>query len=194
MIAFLPFVTEVWQVYVLIFFLQAASAGFTPAFQAVIPDVLTDEDDYTNALSLSRLAEDLEQPRSRPMLAAALLTVVSFPVLFAGTVLGFIASAVLVVTARLPSARREPARHLGPNDAAASASTPHPPPARADGAWSPPSPPRGRWSIVNTVVLVQARLGLGETRWHWPSRALAQGRCWRRSCCPASSTGSPTVP
>jgi MFS family permease len=100
-IAFLPFVTEVWQVYVLIFFLQAASAGFTPAFQAVIPDVLKDEDDYTNALSLLRLTEDLEQLAS-PMLAALLLTVVSFPVLFAGTVLGFVASAILVLTARLP--------------------------------------------------------------------------------------------
>ena len=33
----LPFVTEVWQVYVLIFLLQAASAGFTPTFQATIP-------------------------------------------------------------------------------------------------------------------------------------------------------------
>ena len=52
----LPFVTEVWQVYVLIFLLQAASAGFTPTFQATIPDVLPDEADYTRALSLSRLA------------------------------------------------------------------------------------------------------------------------------------------
>ena len=41
----LPFVTEVWQVYVLIFALQAASAGFTPTFQATIPDVLPDERD-----------------------------------------------------------------------------------------------------------------------------------------------------
>jgi len=68
-IACLPFVDQVWQIYVLIFFLQAASAGFTPAFQAVIPDVLKDEDDYTNALSLLRLAEDLEQLAS-PMIAA----------------------------------------------------------------------------------------------------------------------------
>jgi hypothetical protein len=30
----LPFVTEVWQVYLLIFGLQSASAGFTPTFQA----------------------------------------------------------------------------------------------------------------------------------------------------------------
>ena len=30
----LPFVSEVWQVYVLIFVLQSASAAFTPTFQA----------------------------------------------------------------------------------------------------------------------------------------------------------------
>ena len=53
-----------------------ASAGFTPTFQATIPDVLPDEAEYTRALSLSRLAYDLESLVS-PMLAAALLTVVS---------------------------------------------------------------------------------------------------------------------
>ena len=98
----LPFVTEVWQVYLLIFLLQSASAGFTPTFQATIPDVLPDERDYTNALSLSRLAYDLESLIS-PMLAAALLTVISFHSLFAGTVLGFLLSAALVLTVRLPS-------------------------------------------------------------------------------------------
>lgn len=98
----LPFVTEVWQVYVLIFVLQSASAGFTPAFQATIPDVLTDERDYTRALSLSRLAVDMESLLS-PMLAAALLVFVSFDTLFWGTSLGFIASAVLVVSVVLPS-------------------------------------------------------------------------------------------
>ena len=67
----LPFVTQVWQVYVLIFVLQSASAGFTPTFQATIPDVLPKEEDYTKALSLSRLAYDLESLGS-PALAAAL--------------------------------------------------------------------------------------------------------------------------
>ena len=56
----LPFVTEPWQIYLLIFGLQAASATFTPVFQATIPQVLPDEDEYTAALSLSRLAYDLE--------------------------------------------------------------------------------------------------------------------------------------
>lgn len=94
----------------LIFLLQSASATFTPTFQAVIPSVLPDEEEYTRALSLSRLAYDLESLVS-PMLAAALLTVMSFHNLFIGTVVGFFASAVLVVASRLP--------HLGP-----------PPPAR----------------------------------------------------------------
>lgn len=98
--------TEIWQVYVLIFLLQAASAGFTPAFRATIPDILPDDADYTRALSLSRLAYDLESLVS-PMLAAALLTVVSFPALFGGTVTGFLASAAV---GRTPSA---PAGALG---------------------------------------------------------------------------------
>ena len=100
--ASLPFVAEVWQVYILIFLLQSASATFAPAFQAVIPSVLTDERDYTRALSLSRLAYDLESLVS-PMLAAALLTAISFHHLFVGTVIGFLASAILVVASRFPN-------------------------------------------------------------------------------------------
>lgn len=103
----LPWVSEVWQVYALIFVLQAASAMFTPTFQATIPDVLPDERDYTRALSLSRLAYDLESLLS-PLLAAVALAVVTYDVLFAGTVVGFVASAVLVVSALLPAARTAP--------------------------------------------------------------------------------------
>ena len=159
-VLFLPFVTEVWQVYVLIFLLQAASAGFTPAFQATIPDVLPDEKDYTNALSLMRLTEDMEQLLS-PMLAAALLTVVSFPVLFGGTVLGFVGSALLVLTVTLPA--RAPG---GTGNFWASTTK---------GARIYLATPRlrglmlmelavaaaGAMIYVNTVVLVQARFGLG---------------------------------
>ena len=97
----LPFVTQVWEVYVLIFVLQSASAAFTPTFQATIPDVLPEERDYTRALSLSRLAYDMESLTS-PILAAALLTVISFHWLFAGTAIGFVASALLVVSTTLP--------------------------------------------------------------------------------------------
>lgn len=97
----LPFVNQVWQVYVLIFLLQSASAAFTPTFQATIPDVMPEERDYTRALSLSRLAYDMESLTS-PILAAGLLTVMSYHWLFSGTAIGFLASALLVVSTVLP--------------------------------------------------------------------------------------------
>lgn len=97
----LPFVDQVWQIYVLIFVLQSASAAFTPTFQATIPDVLPKESEYTRALSLSRLAYDLENLLS-PMLAVALLTLITFNWLFVGTVFGFFASAALVLSVQIP--------------------------------------------------------------------------------------------
>ncbi|MET0899003.1 MAG: MFS transporter [Mycobacterium sp.] len=97
----LPFVDQQWQIYALVFVLQAASATFTPTFQSVIPDVLVAERDYTRGLALSRLAYDLETLLS-PVLAAALLTVLAYNYLFLGTVLGFIASAALVMRTALP--------------------------------------------------------------------------------------------
>src|SRR5713226_4472863 len=97
----LPFVDQVWQVYLLIFILQSASAAFTPTFQATIPDVLPGEAQYTRALSLSRLAYDMESLLS-PTLAAALLTVISFNWLFVGTVVGFFCSAALVLSVTIP--------------------------------------------------------------------------------------------
>ena len=108
--ASLPWVSEVWQVYVLIFLLQAGSAAFTPLFQATIPDVLPRERDYTRAITLSRTAYDLESLLS-PALAAAALAWVSFPQLFLGTALGFAASALLVLSAALP--RPKPLRFKG---------------------------------------------------------------------------------
>ncbi|MFJ2217386.1 MFS transporter [Streptomyces sp. NPDC101062] len=104
----LPFVGQIWQIYVLVFLLQAASATFTPVFQATIPEVLPAERDYTRALSLSRLAYDLESLFS-PALAAGLLTLVSSDRLFAGTALGFLASAALVVSVALPGPAAGPA-------------------------------------------------------------------------------------
>ncbi|WP_338693442.1 MFS transporter [Streptomyces sp. Q6] len=110
--AALPFVGQVWQVYVLVFLLQSASAVFTPTFQALIPDVLPDERDYTRALSLSRLAYDLESLFS-PALAAALLTVLTYDRLFTGTLVGFLGSAALVASAALPRAAPAPPRDAG---------------------------------------------------------------------------------
>jgi predicted MFS family arabinose efflux permease len=96
-----PFVDQIWQIFVL----QSASAAFTPTFQAALPDILPDERDYTRALSLSRLAYDLEN--LSPTLAALLLTVVPYNALFGGTVIGFLCSAALMRSVTLPMAMRD---------------------------------------------------------------------------------------
>ena len=157
----LPFVTEVWQVYLLIFLLQSASAGFTPTFQATIPDVLPDERDYTNALSLSRLAYDLESLIS-PMLAAALLTVISFHSLFAGTVLGFLLSAALVLTVRLPSPKPTAPRGIWDRTTRGIRLYLATPRLRGLLALNVAVAAAGAMVIVNTVVLVKSGFGLGD--------------------------------
>ncbi|MFJ7589052.1 MFS transporter [Streptomyces sp. NPDC097617] len=110
--AALPFVTEIWQIHLLIFLLQAASAAFTPTFQATIPEILPADRDYTRALSMTRIAYDLESLFS-PVLAAALLSLVSYDWLFAVTALGFLASAALVVATALPAPAPSPAERTG---------------------------------------------------------------------------------
>ncbi|MET1035635.1 MAG: MFS transporter [Arthrobacter sp.] len=104
----LPLVAEIWHVYVLIFLLQCASATFTPTFQSVIPQILEDEEDYTAALSLSRLAYDLEAVLS-PALAGLLLLFIPSTALFFWTALGFAGSALFVLSVAVPAvpARKE---------------------------------------------------------------------------------------
>ena len=156
----LPFVTEIWQIYVLIFLLQSASAAFTPTFQATIPDVLPEERDYTRALSLSRLAYDLENLLS-PTLAAALLMVISFNELFAGTVIGFLCSALLVVSVRLPStaAKAEAGESFYEKTTKGMRIYLATPRLRGLLALNLSVAAAGAMVIVNTVVLVRAVLG-----------------------------------
>lgn len=157
----LPFVNEIWQIYVLIFVLQSASAGFTPTFQATIPDVLPKESEYTKALSLSRLAYDLESLIS-PALAAALLTVVSFHSLFYGTVVGFIASALLVVSAVLPKAKLPPPRPIYERTTRGTRIYLKTPRLRGLLALNLAAASASAMVIVNTVVLVQGQMKLSQ--------------------------------
>ncbi|WP_107655780.1 MFS transporter [Nocardia suismassiliense] len=99
----LPFIDQVWQIYLLIALLQTASAAFTPTYQAIIPDILPNEREYTRALSAAQTAATMETLLS-PMLAAAALAVISFHWLFVGTAIGFVVSATLVLATRIPNA------------------------------------------------------------------------------------------
>ena len=162
-VAAMPFVTAVWQVYALIVVLNACSAGFTPTFQSVIPEVLPEERAYTRALSLSRLAYELENLGS-PALAAILLSFVGYSTLFTMNGAAFLLSAGLVLSVALPATS---ARHA------------------AAGAWTRVTQGTRRYLatprlrgllalnlaaaaasamvIVNTVVYVRDMLGQDET-------------------------------
>ena len=159
----LPFVSEVWQVYVLIFVLQSASAAFTPTFQATIPDILPEEERYTRALSLSRLAYDLENIVS-PMLAAILLAFVSYQALFFGTVIGFVGSSLLLVSVLLPSPQET--TRCGVYDRTTRGMRIYLATPRLRGLLSLnlAAAAAGAMVLVNTVVLVRADLGFGETQ------------------------------
>ncbi len=170
----LPFVTEIWQVYLLIALLQSASAGFTPLFQSVIPDILPDEHDYTRALSLSRLAYDLESLLS-PMLAAALLTVISFHGLFAGTSAGFVLSALLVLGTTFPVAAAVAAGR--PYDRAIRGMRTYLRTPRLRGllAVNLVAAAGGAMVFVNTVVIVRTVLGGGDRQVAWALASFGGG-------------------
>lgn len=158
----LPFVTEIWQIYALIFVLQAASAAFTPTFQATLPDILPDERTYTRALSLSRLAQDIENIAS-PALAALLLTLIAANNLFFGTALGFIGSALLVWRANPPRpADRAPASTAQRTFAGIRVylGTPR---LRGLLALTMAAAAGGAMVIVNTAVIVGELFGRGKT-------------------------------
>ncbi|SDE07851.1 MFS transporter [Limimaricola pyoseonensis] len=159
---FLPFVTELWQAYLLVLLLQSASAAFTPCFQATIPDVLPEEGRYTHALSLSRLAYDLEAIAS-PIFAALLLLTLSYDALFIGTLAGFLASAGLVLTVRLP--RPDVPSRRGIYDRTTRGLRIYLATPRLRGllALNLAAAAAGAMVLVNTVVLVRGDLGLGET-------------------------------
>ncbi len=159
----LPFVTEIWQIYLLIFLLNACSAGFTPTFQATIPDVLPNEAQYTRALSLSRLAYDLENLLS-PSLAALALLLMSYDALFAANAVAFLGSALLVFSVTLPSPRSHEHEagiwHGLTFGIGAYLKTPR---LRGLLALSLAVAAAGAMVIVNTVVQVRDRLGGTET-------------------------------
>jgi len=170
----LPFVSEFWQVYVLIFLLQSASAAFTPTFQATIPDVLPEENRYTRALTLSRLAYGLENIVS-PTLAGLLLAVMSYKALFLGTVAGLVASGVLVVSVLLPSP--QPSEPRGIYDRSTHGIRIYLATPRLRGllALNLAAAAGGAMVLVNTVVPVRGELGLGESALAWTMGIFGAG-------------------
>lgn len=164
MLLLLPmaFASETWQIAGLTFVFFVFSAGFTPLFQATVPDILPEEELYSKALAWSRIAYTLEAVLS-PVIAAALLNLLAAEALFFAAAIAFVGSLAALLITRFP-AHREAARK-GPFLKNV-----------LRGTWIYRQTPRLRglillnlavslataWVLVNTVVYAGARLGDAE--------------------------------
>lgn len=159
----MPFVTEIWQIYLLIFLLNLFSAGFKPVFAATIPDVLPEERQYTRALSFSRLAYDLENLLS-PLFAGLALLYFSYTGLFVSNSIAFLISAALIiVTALPPSVKTERMGTIGEQIAFGLVSYMKTPRLRGLLALYLAVSSASAMIIVNTVVYIRDNLGGSES-------------------------------
>ena len=100
LLALLPFASEIWHIYALIFLLNAATAFFTPVYEASLTTVVG-EAHIVEALSVSRVAADVETVAS-PAVAALIVGVVGARWVFWFDGATYLASAGLLLGAAIP--------------------------------------------------------------------------------------------
>src|SRR6266478_6917760 len=100
LLALFPFITSVWQIYALIFAINAVTAFFTPTFECSIPEVVGGEQ-YVKALSLSRIATDVEAVAA-PALAGLLVALLGLRWVFWFDAFTYMVSASLVGGTLMP--------------------------------------------------------------------------------------------
>ncbi len=184
-VALIPFVTAIWQVYALILALNAFTAFFTPTYQATVPLVAGGED-YPKAIALSGATYEILGVLG-PGVAGGLAALVGFRSVFwvdAGT---FALSALLVAT--LPVSLR-----ASPRDVSASGASV---PSEGAARWRDVTEGTARlWRdrplrtalllelvtsiagaliLVNTVGRVRGGLALGEVEYGWVMAAFGIG-------------------
>jgi MFS transporter, NRE family, putaive nickel resistance protein len=165
LLALFPFITAVWQIYALIFTINAVTAFFTPTFEASIPE-LVGEEQYVKALSLSRVATDVEAVAA-PALAGLLVAVLGLRWVFWFDAFTYLVSASLVAVAAMPYVKRKlPRISLRSFLTELTTGTRillHEPSLRQALTLSIAEATAGAAAIVATVAYVRDVLGRGET-------------------------------
>jgi MFS transporter, NRE family, putaive nickel resistance protein len=105
LLALFPFITTVWQIYALIFAINAVTAFFTPTFEASIPAVVGNEQ-YVQALSFSRVAVDIEAVAA-PAVAGLLVALLGVRWVFWFDAFTYLVSALLVAAVVIPYTAKE---------------------------------------------------------------------------------------
>ncbi len=101
LLSLFPFITATWQVYAMIFAINALTAFFTPTFEATIPEI-AGKQNYVQALSLSRVAGDVEAAAS-PALAGLLVALLGIRWVFWFDAFTYLVSAALVAAVAIPT-------------------------------------------------------------------------------------------
>ncbi|MEO5945435.1 MAG: MFS transporter [Chitinophagaceae bacterium] len=92
----LPFITQEWQLYLLIFSLNIFNAFFTPAYKAALPQLVKQKEDYAIAISLSNATWQLLGVLG-PGLAGILAVWLGAREIFFLDAASFIIAAVLII-------------------------------------------------------------------------------------------------
>src|SRR5260370_6742146 len=105
LLALFPFITSVWQIYALIFAINAVTSFFTPTFESSVPEVVGGEQ-YVKALSLSRVATDVEAVPA-PALAGLLFSLLRLLSVFWFHAFTYLVSASLVTVTVMPYVKKK---------------------------------------------------------------------------------------
>ena len=178
-VGMLPFVTQVWQVYVLIFALNVFNAFFTPTYQATIP-LVTGENDYAGAIALSSATFQLLGVLG-PGIAGSVAAFIGARQVFFLDALSFAIAAVLIFTlpgqlvvAQSQQPSRTTRRTWGDiKDGTTRLLTDAP--IRYALAMQLVASIAGAQILVNTVGYVQGTLKLQEVQYGWVMAAFGIG-------------------
>ncbi|MBE9019613.1 MFS transporter, partial [Chroococcidiopsidales cyanobacterium LEGE 13417] len=179
LVGLLPFVTAVWQVYLLIFALNVFNAFFTPTYKATIPQV-TGQNDYPQAIALSSVTYQLLSVLG-PGFAGAVAAFIGARQIFFLDALSFVVAAILIFS--LPGHLRvdfsQPSvRTTGRTWQDIKAGTTRlfvDAPIRYALLMQLVASIAGAQILVNTIGYVQGTLKLGEVQYGWVMAAFGIG-------------------
>lgn len=174
-VGLMPWVNEVWQIYALMFLLNALTAFFTPAYQAALPQVMKQKD-YAQAIALSGATYEILGVLG-PGMAGALAGLLGARNLFLLNGVTFMFSALLILTLPVSLRVERGKAHANPVGDV-----------REGTLWLWRDGPMryalllelsaavsGALVLVGTVGLVRGKLGLGELEYGWTMAAFGIG-------------------
>jgi MFS transporter, NRE family, putaive nickel resistance protein len=177
-VGLLPFVGAVWQIYVLIFALNAFNAFFTPTYQATVP-LVVGKDDYPQALALSSATYELLGVLG-PGIAGGVAVLIGARQIFFLDALSFLVAAILIFSLPgqmqvTPDQSTEPTEGIWHSIQAGTARLFTDSPIRYALAMELVAAVIGAQILVNTVGYLKGELHQGDVQYGWVMGAFGIG-------------------